>query len=167
MNLKLQRSLIAVACCAAWAIVAAPAMAVFISQEASNNATVQPSPTGPRPGGNGKAFFNMEGSANGSFASFGVADFAFTPLPPLGFPVTHVSDATLKMTQSNAGFTTDGPISIYYTANTSQSIEPGEMIFYQGSDGAASVDPVFSPLTLLGSGNFVEVATGTEDSYSL
>ena len=40
---------------------------------ASNNATIQPG--GPRAGTNGKIFFNMEGSSNGSFSDFGVVDF--------------------------------------------------------------------------------------------
>jgi hypothetical protein len=81
------------------------AHAAVISTEASDNATVQPG--GPRSGTSGKAFFNVEGSANGSFASYGVAEFNFGVLP---MAVISVTAATLSLTQSNAAFSTTGDI---------------------------------------------------------
>ena len=42
-------------------------VATTLTVEAFDNATVQPA--GPRSGGSGKAFFNIEGSALGNFAS--------------------------------------------------------------------------------------------------
>ncbi len=150
---------------AATTLTAAPTWAAFLSVGASDNATVQAA--GPRSGTSGKAFFNLEGSNNGAFASFGVADFVF---PAQGGAATGVTGATLKLTQSNAAFSMPGPVSIYLTDNTSVSIQPGTppAIAYQGTnDGAAAVDPVLSPLSLLGTGSYAVGTSGDVDSYSL
>src|SRR5262245_33554919 len=80
------------------------ANAASISLLASDNATVQPG--GPRAGASGKSFFNLEGSANTTFASFGVADFNFGSVV-LGGTATGVSGAALQLTQSNAAFSHD------------------------------------------------------------
>lgn len=133
--------------------------------EASDNATVQPG--GPRSGSSGKAFFNMEGSANGNFSSFGVAEFDLSSLVTPG-TVVSVDSATLTMTQSNAAFTESGPISIYVTQQNGVGIQPGDAVNYiLPNDGAAAVDADLLPLSLVGSGNFVELATGQVDTYSL
>jgi hypothetical protein len=73
------------------------------------------------------------------------------------------------MTQSNAAFSMPGPLSIYLTDQTSVDIQPGTSpLTYQGANnGAASVGPQLSPLTLVGSGMYNVVANGTVDSYSL
>jgi hypothetical protein len=145
------------------AVAVAPSLAaaqVAIDVEASDNATVQPA--GPRSGGGGKAFFNVEGSTNGTFASFGVVDFVVPST------CTDLSGLSLALTQDNAGFTTDGPVSVYLTDATGVDIQPGSSITYQaGSDGVASVDPAFTNLTLLGSFNFVEGSTGDVDLVDL
>jgi hypothetical protein len=140
----------------------------IISFEATDNATVQPA--GPRSGSSGKAFFNMEGSNNAAFASYGVIDFDFASLaPPFGGPVTGITSATLQMTQSNAAFSMPGPLSVYLTTQTAVDIQPGTSpLTYQGTNnGAASVGPQLSPLTLLGTGMYNVIANGTVDSYSL
>lgn len=148
------------------------AQAATISLLASDNATVQGG--GPRSGASGKAFFNMEGSNNGTFASFGVADFNFSSVS-LGGTATAVSGAMLQLTQSNAAFSTTGPVSVYLTSNTAADIQPGTSTLKDQStvaiplDGAASVDPSLSPLTLLGSGTFVNAGAANHptDSYAL
>lgn len=151
---------------AALASIVGSARATPVAFEATDDATVQGA--GPRTGSNGKAFYNMEGSANGSFASFGVSEFNFSTLTPtLGGTVTGVSGVSLQLTQSNAAFSVAAPISVYYTTNNSVNIQPGSSIKDAGGDGAASVDAAFSPLTLLGSGNFTNIANGTVDSVSL
>jgi PEP-CTERM motif len=153
--------------------VASQAQAASISLEASDNATVQNG--GPRSGSNGKAFFNMEGSANGtdgSFASFGVADFDFASVSP-GGAVTGISSATLQLTQSNAAFSVGGPVSVYLTNNIAADIQPGTSSLADQNatsfpaDGSSSVDPALAPLTLLGSGDYVVGSNGDTDSYSL
>ena len=77
---------------------------------AANNATVQPG--GPRPGVNGKQFFNMEGSVNGTFASFGVVDFQSSPMS------VQVTSLTLALTQANAAFTHNGALTFYLSTDT-------------------------------------------------
>jgi hypothetical protein len=69
---------------------------------ASNNATVQPG--GPRSGPNGKDFFNIEGSSNDPFDSFGVVDFQF----PAGSTFNDGDLLSLTLAQANASFTTAG-----------------------------------------------------------
>jgi hypothetical protein len=135
---------------------------------ATDNATIEPS--GPRAGTNGKIFFNMEGSNNGSFASFGVADFDYSVIPPGHLPqASSIIDAELDLTEDVSGFSVAGPISVYYTANTGVSIQPGAspLTFQAGHDGAAAVDPALGPLTLLGSGIFADAGTGIFDKVPL
>jgi hypothetical protein len=143
---------------------ATSARAVPISLEAADNATVQLA--GPRAGANGKAFFNLEGSSYGNFVSFGVADFNLGAITPLPGPLLSVS---LQMTQSNAGFSTTGPLSVYLTEQTSVDIQPANtsLNYVAGSDGSASVDADLAPLSLLGSGLYTVVSTGTVDTISL
>ncbi len=145
------------------------AAAVPVSFEATDNATVQAA--GPRTGANGKNFFNLEGSANAAFASFGVADFNFASLTPLGGTVTAVSDVTLKMTQSNAAFSHDGPVSVFQTDQTAVDIQSGTspLTFTEGMDGAGAIDADLAPTTLLGTGMYVNAGTTMNpvDSYTL
>jgi hypothetical protein len=138
------------------------------SYKATDNATVQGA--GPRTGANGKAFFNMEGSSNGTFASFGVADFDLSQLSPaLGETATDVGNISLSLTQSNAAFSVAGAISVFYTAKNTVDIQPGTSPLKDtgAGDGAASVDSALSPLTLLGTGAFTNVANGTVDTVPL
>jgi predicted extracellular nuclease/2',3'-cyclic-nucleotide 2'-phosphodiesterase (5'-nucleotidase family) len=134
-------------------------------QEALDNATVQPE--GPRSGSDGNTFFNIEGSANDQFASFGVVDFSFADAN-LGLTAVDVTDFDLELTQSNAGFTTSGPISIYLTDATDVSIQDDSSITYQeDNNGLESVDPAFTNLSLLGSFDFIQTSTGDTDSLNL
>lgn len=134
------------------------------SFEASDNATVQPG--GPRSGSSGKAFVNIEGSSNGNFASYAVADFNFAG-SGLG-PITGVENVTIELTESNAGFSANGPMSFYYTAQTGVDIQPGSGVAYQaGQDGVGSVGGSFGALTLLGSGTYDVTANGEVESFAL
>lgn len=83
------------------------AYAAALSVEASDNATVQVA--GPRSGTSGKSFFNVEGSNNGNFASYGVADFNFGVL---GNSVISINSISLSLVQSNAAFSTSGDVII-------------------------------------------------------
>jgi len=61
-------------------------------------------------------------------------------------------------------------LSIYLTDQTGVDIQPGatpEVMYQSPNNGAASVDPDLSPLTLVGSGTYNVVANGTVDSYAL
>ena len=95
-------------CLALAAILSAASLAFAVqgSFQATGNATVNP--TGPRTGFNGTDFFNIESTANGNFASYGVLDI---PLSSSLFPgaVTGINSITLKLTQNNSSFTAARP----------------------------------------------------------
>ncbi|HMO86923.1 MAG TPA: hypothetical protein PKC18_18605, partial [Lacipirellulaceae bacterium] len=146
---------------------AAAAQAVELSFEATDNATVQAA--GPRPGGNGKNFLNVQGSNNNNFASFGVADFNFGAGDPVGGTVLSLSNVTLELTQSNAAFSLAGPFSVYYTAALEVDIQPTNtaLQYQSGFDGEDSVHADLLPLVLLGSGDYQVLANGTVDVVNL
>lgn len=127
---------------------------------AIDNATIQPG--GPRSGINGKRFFNIEGSDNGSFASFGVIDFR-APVESTSL----VTSLTLTLFQSNAGFTRNGSLNFFLTQDTTTNIQPGTspLRFMAGSanDG---IGAQLAPLTLLGPGTFTQVSNGTADTFT-
>ena len=128
---------------------------------AFDNATVRPD--GPRTGNPGKVFFTVQGSASGSFASFGVADFN---LGEAGLMETAqgIAGVTLVLTQSNAAFTANGSYGVYLTDATGVDIQPGSPIAFQsGNDGASSVDSAFTQLQRVGGFQFIEVADGAVD----
>lgn len=141
---------------------AAPLAAV-----AGDNATVQPG--GPRTGTSGKGFFNIEGSANGSFASYGVADFNFGPLP---MTVISVNSASLALTQANASFSTTGLVifSLDQSAVLAD-IQPGTSpLAFDGVDPGTATDVSDGDLSLLtlGGGPFSYVVgtSGDVDNYN-
>ena len=154
-------------------VTSAHATLVPVVQLASDNATVQNG--GPRTGVNGKSFFNLEGSTAGgaSFSSFGVADFSFAGVS-LGGTATNVTGASLQLTQSNAGFSATGPVSVYLSTQTGVSIQPTNLSlnYVTGNNGLASVDTDLAPLTLLGTGIYTAsvpatAGSGTQDFYAL
>jgi hypothetical protein len=129
---------------------------------ATNNATIQPA--GPRPGVNGKQFFNMEGSANGAFASFGVVDFQSSPI---SIPINSIS-LTFNLTQANAAFTHDGSLLFYISIDTTTDIDPGvSPLVYDPSDTPTGLGNQIRPLAFLGGGRFTQAASGTVDTFSL
>ena len=109
-----------------------------IIRPAVNNATVQPG--GPRPGINGKQFFNMEGSGNGTFASFGVVDFQSNPMN------AQVTSLTLVLTQANAAFTHDGGLIFFLSTDTATNIEPvTSPLIYSAGDIPTGLGAQLSP----------------------
>jgi hypothetical protein len=139
---------------------------------ASDNATIQPG--GPRSGPNGKAFFNMEGSANGTgmtgFASFGVIDFD-TSL----FRASSVTGATLQLTQANAAFTHNGTLQFFLAPDTTTSIQPGfSPLTFSAGALPGGIDSQLGSLLLLGSATFTQGTggpfgdgSGTVDTFTL
>jgi hypothetical protein len=105
--------------------VAASAATSALGSLSIGNATVQPA--GPRTGANGLAFFNMEGSGAGNFASYGVARFDLSAdkaaLDALyGAGQWSVTGATLTLVESNAAFSHAGGIAVYFSADNATSI---------------------------------------------
>jgi hypothetical protein len=128
---------------------------------ASDNATIQPG--GPRTGTNGKAFFNAEGSSNGTFASFGVADFQ----TPAGVTFAAGDTLSLTLTQSNASFTHNGGLLFYLSSDTSTSIQPGTSpLSFNASALPAGLGTQLATSYLLGAGTFTEIANGQADVFS-
>jgi len=131
---------------------------------ASDNATVQPG--GPRSGSNGKAFFNIEGPANGSFASFGVVDFQLTA----DSSVSDVSTLTLALTEANAAFTHAGSLQFFLTEDTTTDIQPGTSpLKYDATLPPEGIGSQLDPKTVLGTGTFNttgNTGSGTVDTYS-
>jgi hypothetical protein len=137
----------------------APHARADVVLDAFDNATIQPA--GPRPGVNGQLFFNMEGSDNGQFASFGVADFL-----PSAMNV-QITSLTLTLTQANASFTHDGSLLFYISGDTTTSIDAGTSpLFYDNSALPTGLGMQLSPTYFLGTGVFTEVADGTVDSFT-
>jgi len=110
----------------------------------------------------------MEGYSNGAFSSFAVADFDSTMLG-IGFTVTQINSLSIVLTQDNAAFTTDGPINFYLSEDTTTSIQfdaPSPIMFDYPPD-SQGVDGQLQPLHALGSGSFMQTATGDPDTYNL
>lgn len=155
-----------IVCAAALACSQALSLAVVTSPvEAFNNATVQP--TGPRAPDAGKNFYNIEGSANGNFASYGVMDFTLvSEAIPGGEMLSSLNSISISLTQSNAGFTNSGGMAFYLTTDTTTSINTGSPLTYNSSAGEEGLGTQLSQSYLLGTDVFTEVANGTVDTYT-
>jgi hypothetical protein len=140
------------------------AQADFITS-ATNNATVQPG--GPRAGPNAKFFFDVEGSSNGPFASFGVVDFQ----TPSGATIAQASALSLTLVQDNAAFTHAGSLLFYLSTDTATNIEPATSpLKYQVGNIPTGLGTQLDPKFLLGSGSFTGVpgnsGNGTVDTFT-
>jgi hypothetical protein len=128
---------------------------------ATNNATVQPG--GPRAGDNGKVFFNMEGSSNDTFASFGVVDFQL----PDGSTFNPGDLLSITLTQANASFTSDGMLAFYVSTDTTTDIEPDTSpLAFDPTDLPTGLGNQLDTKYLLGCGAFTQVADGSMDTFS-
>lgn len=148
----------------ATAIAAVDAHALTVPVEAFDNATVQPA--GPREGSSGKAFFNIEGDNNGSFASYGVARFDLTSArqdldAQFGAGGWKIDAISVELTQSNAAFSTSGGVGIRHTGDDSSDLQPGT------SPLAYPVSGDFTDLATLVDYTFTPVATGTVETHLL
>jgi len=150
------------------AATAASASAELVQLEAFNNATVQPG--GPRTGSSGLAFFNIEGSDYGNFASYGVMQFDFS-----GIAATYdakygagnwsvVDDASFSLFQSNAFFTVDGRVAFYSTMNNSDPFD-AEPFYTPNGNSPFSND--YTDAAFMTTYDFVEIADGHEDIVSI
>src|SRR5215472_18796156 len=149
-------------------LVGSSARADLFSALAVDNATVQPA--GPRPGDNGKRFFNMEGNQNGNFASFGVADFTFPHRGEDGdeSEIESIRNLTVTLVQANAAFTADGALHFWLTTDTTTDIQPSDepAVSFIRADDPDGLDQQLVPRFFLGSGMFVQVDDGHVDTYS-
>lgn len=145
---------------------------ITLETEAFVNATVQPS--GPRTGSSGTRFFNIEGSDNGSFASYGATRFDIAGIKAqfdaaYGAGNWQVDAVDLKLTQSNASFTRDGAVEVYFSSNDSVSLanDGSSPVRWDGANLPSGLDGNFQQVELLAGYNFVEVSTGFVEVRSL
>ncbi len=118
----------------------APETVSTIESSATLSRTVRP--TGPVTGPTGDGFLNIEGSSNGSFASFGVVDFDFNGQPNSAVAARKI---VLEILQSNAAFSADGPVSIFVASPAATQIPIDNSIHYQtGQNGLPCVPPILS-----------------------
>lgn len=162
---RLELPLLAAASC----LLPGLALADTVSATSSLSSTVQVA--GPRSGPSGTNFFNVEGSNNGNFASFGVLDFSASAFN-LAFPATAVSSLTLSLTESNSAFTVaSGGLNFYLITDTASSIAAGSStLVYQQANAPEGLGTQLSTHYLLGSGTFSansgNTGSGTVDTYS-
>ncbi len=118
----------------------------------ANCATIQPG--GPRPGDNGKFFFNVEGRNNGDFASYGVLDFDASQL---GLPrdVQSLNYILLIFEKHNAAFSRAGTVRFYLTEDFAD-IEPGtSTLIFDANDPPTGLSNQLQPRT-----EFIEYLVG-------
>lgn len=130
---------------------------------AQNNATVQPA--GPRQGGNGLAFFNVEGVPSGASASFGVLEFNS---PDLGYgQVSAVTSLSVTLVQDEASFTSRGAVIFYVTGDTTTSIlnDGTSPLMFDPTD-PEGLNGQLTPLYKLGKRHFHPIRSGHVDTYT-
>lgn len=112
-----------------------------------------------------EAFFNVQGDDD-AFTVFSFVDFDTTSIPGTA---TAINSISLDLTQSNAFFTADGALEFFLASDTSP-VDTNSLIRFltNGSNvGAQVVGSQLGPLFSLGSGVFVETATGDVDNFAL
>ena len=128
--------------------------------------------TGPRGGGSGSTFFNIQGlGVEERFRSYGTARWdlssiraEFDSLFPAGWQVTSVA---LELTQDNAAFSADGFVDVYVstddTSDAKTALSDLQYPFFDPNTGVpdlalASDSPILSYL-------FFQISSGTIDRY--
>ena len=114
-----------------------------LSQPATTTFTVRPS--GPVTGGTGVNSLDVEGTSNGSFASFGIIDINLAGVLSADEIASRVEDVRLTLVQDNESFTDDGPISVYVASSAAAAVNINSSIRYQsGRNGIDCVPSVLS-----------------------
>ncbi len=134
-------------------IVPAASFAEVFTAEAFNNLTVRP--TGPRPGSSGLAFFNVQGTNNGTNASFAVAEVQPSAFNLSG-SVIDLTRFSVNVTASNAAFTINGgPIDVWVTEdNTTSFAQSGMDIFFDVNFLPGGLGNQLAPVTQIGTFEF-------------
>ena len=114
----------------------APMSSQSVSAEASLTRTVRTS--GPVGGNSGDVFLNIEGTDHPGFESFGVVDFDLSNVQEKG---TSIDKIALNMLQSNAGFSTNGPIGIYITSPAAAEVPIDSAIQYIAGENELNCVP--------------------------
>lgn len=142
--------------------------AVTLSSLATNNSTIKPS--GPRTTSSNTTYFNIEGSSNGTNASFGVIDFAASNFA--SGPVSGVTSASLTLIESDAAFTAPATVHFYLATDTTTDIsnDGGSPLTYQSGAANFGIGAQLGTLIDLGTASFTTTGntnTGAVDTYNL
>jgi len=131
----------------------APSFGQEVVAEAAINLTVQG--TGPRQGGNGLRFMNIQGSASGTFASYGALEFDTTLLAG-AVPVTAADKIRIQVIAANAAFTTQsGDVGIFFTANTADAFAQSNAgLKFETTNLPSGIGTSLNPLTRIGTLRF-------------
>lgn len=125
-----------------------------VSAIESDNATVQAA--GPRSGTNGKSYLNIEGSVNGTSASFGVIDFYSGDFTMNGSAQT-INSITLSAVGGGPvqSWYASGPLNVYLVDDAESSIQPGSTLIYDSTDPTGEgVNGQLGGMHLLGAINY-------------
>jgi hypothetical protein len=125
------------------------------------------------PNGTSDLFFNIEGTSNGDFRTFSVADFRLPAVP--GATAADLNRTRLQLFEAPAAFGAAGPIEVYLLGATASNLisvannpSSGTPQYQGNNNGLASIDPVFSPFsTLLGTATFTPRGAGAMTEISL
>ena len=98
------------------------ASATTYTVEAWHNLTVQVG--GPRQGANGIRFMNVEGSANGNFASYAVMEFKPSELGAVS--VSSLTGLKFWLRASNAAFSVDANLNVYISRDNATNINQAQ-----------------------------------------
>jgi hypothetical protein len=160
-------------------LVALAGMTAGAAAQTTANATAQLTstiqPAGPRTGVNNDRFFNVEGAANGTFASYGVCRWDLSAIRgqfdvAYGAGQWQITKIELEMSQSNAAFSAAGAVAVYYSTDDTTDIKTAAGgLQHPFSDG-----PGLTDLALGNGGNHilsyqyinVGATTGTIDRYT-
>ncbi len=111
----------------------------MMMDEAANNYTVRQ--TGPVTGGNGTSLFQVEGSSNGNFSSFGVIDFDMSGVLAVETIASRIEEISLGLLQDNESFTRDGPVSVYVTSAAAAGVTINSSIQFQSGNNRIDCVP--------------------------
>ena len=133
-------------------------------------------PAGPRTGTNGQAFLNIEGSGNGTNASYGIARFdvsgaisAFNA--QFGVGNYTLTDVSLKLIQANSAFTHGGGLGFAFTPDNTSDINSRAFSPFKFPTPAPTQEQIttgtFTQGTAATSPTGNALGNGTVDNYDL
>ncbi|MFO7725568.1 MAG: hypothetical protein R6V45_08480 [Oceanipulchritudo sp.] len=133
-----------------------------ISVVAADNGTIEPD------GPSGSPWFH-NAQAAGDFAAYGISTFNLDADAFDVAEVTSINEMEIAYTQSNAGFTTDGPVEFYITFDPAAGSADYSALAHDGTANGVE-DSQFSDSPTeqqVATGTFTEVESGTVDTYTL
>ena len=118
-------------------------------------------------------FFNPEGSGNGDFRAFTVADFAIPAMPT----VTSFNSATVTLEEDPRGFAAAGMFQVFLATDEDPGLidvngnpAPGTPSYQGANDGLAAIDPAFGAIddgTPLAVATFTPTGAGNQTVVDL